>query len=265
MISLENYADQDSMTYSESLYGIQPRKKPSRKKSRRAKIVRNRSFYGLEEEVDFELEGHEFLDEELISLDEFDSILHETQGETFNGREIEDDLEMIEMESHKIENCRKDLSHSTGPDKPARRKKVQRRRQIDPTTCERDYSTEEVEFMTALDEYKRNSGRMFPTCSEILEVLLGLGYAKAPDAEPQEIPAIEEQPREQTVISTTDFSELHDLTNFTNEIQPTIATIDFEYPKSGLASLMNDSFSIFGISVLPEEYSMRDLEQTFWY
>ena len=59
-----------------------------------------------------------------------------------------------------------------------RRKKVNRRRQIDPTTCERDYTPEEVEFMNALDDYKRTSGRMFPTCSEVLEVLRDLGYAK---------------------------------------------------------------------------------------
>jgi hypothetical protein len=32
--------------------------------------------------------------------------------------------------------------------------------------------------MHALDEYKRANGRMFPTCSEILEVLLKLGYSK---------------------------------------------------------------------------------------
>ena len=32
--------------------------------------------------------------------------------------------------------------------------------------------------MHALDEYKRASGRMFPTCSEILEVLGKLGYRK---------------------------------------------------------------------------------------
>jgi hypothetical protein len=59
-----------------------------------------------------------------------------------------------------------------------RRKKVQRRRQIDPTTCERDYSVDEVEFMNAMDDYKRTSGRMFPTCSEVLEVIRALGYVK---------------------------------------------------------------------------------------
>jgi hypothetical protein len=59
-----------------------------------------------------------------------------------------------------------------------RRAKVQRRRQIDPTTCERDYSVEEVEFMNAMDEYKRKNGRMFPTCSEVLEVIRSLGYVQ---------------------------------------------------------------------------------------
>ena len=67
-----------------------------------------------------------------------------------------------------------------------RRAKVNRRRQIDPTTCERDYSPEELEFMNALDDYKRASGRMFPTCSEVLEVLKKLGYEKRPAGEPVE-------------------------------------------------------------------------------
>ena len=70
-----------------------------------------------------------------------------------------------------------------------RRVKVNRRRQIDPTTCERDYSSDELEFMSALDDYKRTSGRMFPTCSEILEVLKKLGYERRPAGEPVEPPA----------------------------------------------------------------------------
>jgi len=53
-----------------------------------------------------------------------------------------------------------------------------RRRMIDPTTCERDYDRDELEFMQALDRYKRTSGRMFPTCSEVLEVLRSLGYQR---------------------------------------------------------------------------------------
>ena len=35
-----------------------------------------------------------------------------------------------------------------------------------------------MEFMLAMNEYKRRSGRMFPTWSEVLEVLQGLGYKK---------------------------------------------------------------------------------------
>jgi hypothetical protein len=57
-------------------------------------------------------------------------------------------------------------------------RRADRRRLIDPTTCERDYGADELEFMQALDRYKRASGRMFPTCSEILEVVRSLGYAK---------------------------------------------------------------------------------------
>ncbi|TWT99097.1 hypothetical protein Pla108_00300 [Botrimarina colliarenosi] len=64
-----------------------------------------------------------------------------------------------------------------------RREKVNRRRQIDPTTCERDYSDSEVEFMNALDAYKRKSGRMFPTCSEVLEVIREMGYVQLSAAE----------------------------------------------------------------------------------
>jgi len=82
-----------------------------------------------------------------------------------------------------------------------RREKVNRRRQIDPTTCERSYSIEEIEFMNALDAYKRTSGRMFPTCSEILEVLRDLGYEKRPGGAPAEPTASPEPP---PVVATTD-------------------------------------------------------------
>jgi hypothetical protein len=59
-----------------------------------------------------------------------------------------------------------------------RKGNVDRRKQIDPTTCERDYSGDELEFMRAMDDYKRRNGRMFPTCSEILEVVRAIGYTK---------------------------------------------------------------------------------------
>lgn len=58
-----------------------------------------------------------------------------------------------------------------------------RRRFVDPTTCERDYSGEELEFMQAMTDYKKRSGRMFPTWSEVLEVIREMGYVRAQAAE----------------------------------------------------------------------------------
>jgi hypothetical protein len=62
-----------------------------------------------------------------------------------------------------------------------------RRRFVDPTTCEREYSEAEMEFMLAMNEYKRRSGRMFPTWSEVLEVLRALGYEKIENADPSRV------------------------------------------------------------------------------
>ena len=77
---------------------------------------------------------------------------------------------------------REERRKESQPIVPERRAKVQRRRQIDPTTCEREYSDDEIQFMHALDAYKRTSGRMFPTCSEILEVIRNLGYVRVTSA-----------------------------------------------------------------------------------
>ncbi len=54
-----------------------------------------------------------------------------------------------------------------------------RRKRVDPTTCERDYSPAELEFMLAMNQYKHKSGRLFPTWSEVLEVVRELGYEKS--------------------------------------------------------------------------------------
>ncbi|MCP4189561.1 MAG: hypothetical protein GY768_02915 [Planctomycetaceae bacterium] len=103
-------------------------------------------------------------------------------------------MESVSVES--VESSESEESPSEQPEKKERRK-VQRRRQIDPTTCERDYTNDEIEFMHALDEYKRANGRMFPTCSEILEVVRDLGYLKIVDGiplliEPETSPSEEE-------------------------------------------------------------------------
>lgn len=75
-------------------------------------------------------------------------------------------------------NERRDGNCETNDSTSEPRRKKQRRRQIDPTTCERDYSGDEIEFMQAMDAYKRSAGRMFPTCSEILEVIRSIGYVR---------------------------------------------------------------------------------------
>ncbi|MFO0968353.1 MAG: hypothetical protein U0793_22590 [Gemmataceae bacterium] len=77
------------------------------------------------------------------------------------------------------------LERRSGKD---RRQQGERRRQIDPTTCERDYSGDEIDFMRAMDQYKRDNRRPFPTWSEVLEVLQALGYRKV--AEPSLMPGL---------------------------------------------------------------------------
>ena len=73
-----------------------------------------------------------------------------------------------------------------------RRERGERRRQVDPTTCERDYTDDEIEFMKAMDQYKRANRRPFPTGSEVLEVCRALGYRKV--AEPTALPGIQLEP-----------------------------------------------------------------------
>jgi hypothetical protein len=77
------------------------------------------------------------------------------------------------------------LERRSGKD---RRDQGERRRQIDPTTCERDYNNDEIDFMKAMDQYKRDNRRPFPTWSEVLEVLRAMGYRKV--AEPSIMPGL---------------------------------------------------------------------------
>ncbi len=103
-----------------------------------------------------------------------------------NGTEL--DVERRGDGRRKLSDRRTDgatTDHSGPEHRKTSRRKVERRRQIDPTTCERDYTTDEIEFMTAMDDYKRRSGRQFPTWSEVLEVLRAMGYRKV--AEPKEL------------------------------------------------------------------------------
>jgi hypothetical protein len=75
-------------------------------------------------------------------------------------------------------------SASSRPRKPQARRarKAQatsgQRPWLDPKTRERNHPDAELELMQAMQDYKQRSGRMFPTWSEVLEVLRSLGYQK---------------------------------------------------------------------------------------
>jgi hypothetical protein len=57
-----------------------------------------------------------------------------------------------------------------------RRAKKDRRRRIDPTTFEKQYTPDELEFMNAMQRFKEGSGKSFPTHGEVLKVAIALGY-----------------------------------------------------------------------------------------
>ena len=57
-------------------------------------------------------------------------------------------------------------------------RKSSNHRRVAATTFDCDSLTAEQELMQAMQEYKESSGRMFPTWSEVLEVIQGLGYKK---------------------------------------------------------------------------------------
>jgi hypothetical protein len=62
---------------------------------------------------------------------------------------------------------------------PERRQKKDRRRRIDPTTFEKQYTDDEMEFMNAMQRFKELSGKTFPTYADVLKVAIMLGYRRA--------------------------------------------------------------------------------------
>jgi hypothetical protein len=59
-----------------------------------------------------------------------------------------------------------------------RRAKKERRRRIDPTTFEKQYTADEMEFMNAMQRFKENTGKNFPTHGEVIQVAVALGYRR---------------------------------------------------------------------------------------
>ena len=67
-----------------------------------------------------------------------------------------------------------------------RRRGPGRRRSDDRRAAEEGEMTDEqFEFLMAIDRYKRENNRPFPTWTEVLDVMHALGYRKV--AEPQDI------------------------------------------------------------------------------
>ena len=46
------------------------------------------------------------------------------------------------------------------------------------TTCDDGYTEDELEFLKAMDSYKKKYNRPHPTWREVLEVVKSLGYSK---------------------------------------------------------------------------------------
>jgi hypothetical protein len=89
---------------------------------------------------------------------------------------------------HDRRDGRERRSHTTEPNgsnsgqNPAiagdRRAKKERRRRIDPTTFEKQYTADELEFMNAMQRFKEKTGASFPTHGEVLRVAASLGYRR---------------------------------------------------------------------------------------
>ena len=62
--------------------------------------------------------------------------------------------------------------------RPERRVRKERRKRIDPTTFEKQYTDDELEFMNAMQKFKERTGKSFPTHGEVIKVAVSLGYRK---------------------------------------------------------------------------------------
>lgn len=80
--------------------------------------------------------------------------------------------------------------------KPERRARKERRRRVDPTTFEKQYSDAEIEFMNAVQQFKTQTGKSFPSHGDVLRIAARLGYRKGfpvdePDLEGDDAPSRE--------------------------------------------------------------------------
>jgi hypothetical protein len=73
----------------------------------------------------------------------------------------------------------KPAADSEAPPVPKeRRARKERRRRIDPTTFEKQYTDDELEFMNAMQQFKVQTCKSFPSHGDVLRVAYALGYRK---------------------------------------------------------------------------------------
>ena len=74
-----------------------------------------------------------------------------------------------------------------------RRARKERRKRVDPTTFEKQYTEDEIEFMNSIQQFKTRTGTSFPTYGEVLRIAASLGYRKSYLVDEEE-PTDEEEP-----------------------------------------------------------------------
>jgi len=67
----------------------------------------------------------------------------------------------------------------TTNERTGERRRTERRRRVDPTTFEKQYTPDELEFMNAMQRFKVQTGKAFPSYGETLRVAVSLGYRQA--------------------------------------------------------------------------------------
>ena len=68
--------------------------------------------------------------------------------------------------------------------RPEQRACKERRKRIDPTTFEKQYTEDELEFMNAMQRFKERTGKAFPTYGEVIKVAVSLGYRRRIEEKP---------------------------------------------------------------------------------
>jgi hypothetical protein len=114
----------------------------------------------------------------------FDNDETKPEPEKFDFSAFPPDTLFHERREKRDRRARADATHDdpSSPRPPAeRRAKKERRRRIDPTTFEKQYTEDELEFMNAMQRFKVQTGKSFPTHEDVLKVAFALGYRKRID------------------------------------------------------------------------------------